>query len=167
MELTRALRGPRRESLAIGLIRGCFGIETLATGCAGVIALMYAFLVFVAAIVSGWRYALLVLALTAIALLLVGSAVGLAWLGSRTLAAPIGRSWLVAVAVQLALAAIGIRTATWIAPYASDQTEGPFADGVTGTIGLLAYVYAGCGVFSLSLFVLEATRQGWRRLKTA
>ena len=82
----RALSGPRREPLLIGLIRACLGIEAAATGCAGAIALLTTFALVVAIAVSGWQYPVFTIGMLGVALALIGSAVGLVRLGTATFA---------------------------------------------------------------------------------
>ncbi len=163
MKLMRALSGPRREPLLIGLIRGCFGIEAAATGCAGAIALMTTFALVVAIAVSRWQYSVFTIGMLGVALALIGSAVGLVRLGTTTFAQRMDRTWLLAFAVQLVLAAIGLLTAIWIDRHFQGPTEGPFADGIAGAIGLVAYTYVGCGVLSVLFCCLAALRQIRRR----
>ena len=86
VKLIRALSGPRREPLLIGLIRGCLGIEAAATGCAGAIALLTTFALVVAIAVFGWQYAVFTIGMLGVALALIGSAVGLVRLGTATFA---------------------------------------------------------------------------------
>jgi hypothetical protein len=163
MKLVRALSRKRREPLLIGLVRGCFGIEAAATGCAGAIALISTLALVVAILVSGWQYAVLTIGMLGVAVALIGSAVGLARLGTATFAYRIDRTWVLAFSVQLVLAAVGILAARWIDPHLQGSTEGPFADGIAGAIGLVAYTYAGCGVLSLLFCSLAAFRQIRRR----
>ena len=163
MKLIRALSGPRREPLLIGLIRGCLGIEAAATGCAGAIALLTTFALVVAIAVSGWQYPVFTIGMLGVALALIGSAVRLVRLGTTTFAHRMDRTWLLAFAVQLVLAAIGIPIAIWIDRYFQGPTDSPFADGIAGAIGLVAYTYAGCGVLSLLFCCLAALRQIRRR----
>jgi hypothetical protein len=124
---------------------------------------MTTFALVLAIAVSGLQYAVFTIGMLGVALALIGSAVGLVRLGTTTFAHRMDRTWLLAVAVQLILAAIGILTANWIDPDLQDPTEGPFADGIAGAIGLVGYTYAGCGVLSLIFCCLAAIRQiRWR-----
>src|SRR5438093_594472 len=116
MKLMRALSGPRREHLLIGIIRGCFGIEAAATGCAGAIALMTTLALVVAIAVSGWQYAAFTIGMLGVTVALIGSTLGLVRLGTTTFADRMDRTWLLAFAVQLVLAAIGLLAAIWIGP---------------------------------------------------
>ena len=52
-----------------------------------------------------------------------------------------------------------VLTAIWIDRYFQGPTDSPFADDIAGTIGLVAYTYAGCGVLSLLFCCLAALRQ--------
>ena len=61
------------------------------------------------------------------------------------------------------LAPLPLLTAIWIDRYFQGPTNSPFADGIAGAIGLVAYTYAGCGVLSLLFCCLAALRQIRRR----
>ena len=61
------------------------------------------------------------------------------------------------------LAPLPLLTAIWIDRYFQGPADSPFADGIAGTIGLVAYTYAGCGVLSLLFCCLAALRQIRRR----
>lgn len=159
MNFTRAFRGPRKESVLIGLIRGCFGIEAFATGCAGVIALLTGLFFAVAILVSGLQYVPVMAITIVIGLALIAGSGGLVWVGVRLLSAHLSRSWMIAVPLQAALTAVGTAVAVSIAPDLDGPTQGPFADGQLGAIGLMAYAYAGCGLLSLLLFAVSALNQ--------
>src|SRR5438045_2294091 len=103
MKLMRAVSGPRREPVLIGLIGGCFAIEAAATGCSGAIAFMTTFALVGAITVSGWQYLVFTVGMLGLALALIGCAVGLVRLGTTAFPYRMNRTWLLAFAVQLVL----------------------------------------------------------------
>jgi hypothetical protein len=151
---------PPKLSRGIRLSRGAVVIQAVTTAIAGAFALLLALMT----AASGREWLLFGLAVFALACALAGLAWFLFWLRSK-MGHPTARWRVGALVTEILLFPAGVALA-WAAEYANEHagtpqnpgTDGPFADGGAGAIGLMGYAYV-IG----ALVVICAV--GWERIR--
>jgi hypothetical protein len=142
------------------LVGALLTVQSFGFGCASLVTSIYLLFTLLAMVVSGWQYLIFAGAFLALAIVLSAVAAGL-WILARKLRSGLNRWTLGALALELVFTPIG--SILFNLESQPRPTEGPFADGGNGAIGLLGAVMAGAGAIALAVLVFELVISIWQR----